>query len=177
MSTRPTTPSDLKRTDSGRPVYSGGGVEPDKYLAGLPSPQGGENIGFNPTSFGRLLYLRQTFDNYAVKYMAVGDSRIAQVAKGRVTISPGFVVDDAMVADFREHLKTERVRMDEDAFKKDLDFIRAMIRYRIDEAVFGLAEAQKHLIQVDPQAQLGMTAFAEAQRLLVLNKGTGRSAN
>ncbi len=169
--------SDLKRTDSGRPVYSGGGVEPDKYLAGLPSPLGGENIGFNPTAFGRLLYHRQTFDNYAVKYMAVGDARIPQVAKGRVTVSANFVVDDAMVADFREHLKTERIKMDEDAFKKDLDFIKAMIRYRIDEAVFGLAEGQKHLIQVDPQAQLGMTAFAEAQRLLMLNKGTGRSAN
>ena len=31
---KPHNPSDLKRTDAGRPVYSGGGIEPDKYVAG-----------------------------------------------------------------------------------------------------------------------------------------------
>jgi carboxyl-terminal processing protease len=170
-------PSDLRHTASGRPVYSGGGVEPDKYLAGLLSPFQGENIGFNPTPFGRMLYQRQTFENYAVKYMAGGDTRVAQVATGRINISPNFVVDDAMVADFREHVKAERLKMDEEAFTKDLDFIKAMIRFRIDEAVFGLAEAQKHLIQVDPQAQLGMTMFGEAQKLLLISRGTGKPAN
>jgi carboxyl-terminal processing protease len=172
---KPHKPSDLRRTAAGRPVYSGGGIEPDKYLAGLPSSSDG--IGFNPTQFGRTLYNRQTFENYAVKYMASGDTRVLQVATGRVTVAPNFVVDDAMVNDFREHLKAERIKIDDDAFKKDLDFIKAMIRYRIDEAVFGLAEAHRHLVQVDPQAQLGMSMFGEAQKLLLLNKGTGKAAN
>src|SRR5215211_6762284 len=45
-------PADLKRTASGRPVYSGGGVEPDKYLAG---PTGAEQgFGFSTTPFGRM---------------------------------------------------------------------------------------------------------------------------
>jgi len=47
--TKPHNPSDLKKTDAGRPVYSGGGVEPDKYLAGLPSSSDG--IGFNASAF------------------------------------------------------------------------------------------------------------------------------
>ncbi len=38
------------------------------------------------------------------------------------------------------------------------------------------AEAQRHLITVDPQAQLGMTMFAEAQRLLTLDKSTAKVA-
>jgi len=173
---KPHKPSDLRKTDAGRPVYSGGGIEPDKYLAGLPSPNDG--IGFNPTPFGRILYSRQTFENYAVKYMAVGDKRVSQPATGRVNVAPNFIVDDAMVADYREYLlKTERIKMDDEAFKKDIDFIKAMIRYRIDEQVFGLAEAYRHLVQVDPQAQLGVSMFGEAQKLLLLNKGTGRSAN
>ena len=50
-----------------------------------------------------------------------------------------------MVADFREQLKAERVKIDEDAFKKDLEFIKAMIRFEIDEALFGVAEARRHL--------------------------------
>ena len=60
---KPHNPSDLKRTDAGRAVYSGGGIEPDKFLAGPIE-------GFNPTPFGRLLYSRQEFENYAVKFTA-----------------------------------------------------------------------------------------------------------
>jgi carboxyl-terminal processing protease len=170
-------PSDLKRTDAGRSVYSGGGIEPDAYLAGLPAPQPGENIGFNPTPFGRMLYARQVFENYAVKYMAAGDTRIAQPSHDRVEVTPNFTMTDAMVDDFRKHLADEEIKIDENAFTTDLPFIKAMIRYRIDEAVFGLAEAQKHLVQVDPQAQLGMTMFGEAQKLLVLGQGNSRPAN
>src|SRR5215211_471897 len=51
---KPHNASDLKRTDAGRPVYSGGGVEPDKRVSGPVE-------GFNPTPFGRLLYSRQEF--------------------------------------------------------------------------------------------------------------------
>ena len=32
-----------------------------------------------------------------------------------------------------------------------------MIRFRIDEVVFGIADARRHLIAVDPQAQAALT--------------------
>src|SRR5262245_13570672 len=161
-------PSDLKRTDSGRPVYSGGGIEPDKRVVGPV-------LGFNPSRFGRTLQARQAFDNYAQKFTADGDTRVSQQSTGRQVIKPNFVVDDAMLADFREHLKNERIRVDDEAFKKESDFIRAMIRFRIDEAVFGTVEAQRHLISTDPQAQVAISMFGEAQKLTELTKATGRS--
>jgi carboxyl-terminal processing protease len=165
---RPHNPSDLKRTDSGRSVYSGGGIEPDKRLAGPIE-------GFSPGRFARLLYTRQIFENYAQKFTADGDTRIAQRPNGRTTVKPNFIVDDAMIADFREQLKADKVKIDEDGFKKDLEFIRAMIRFRIDEVVFGIAEAQRHLLAVDPQSQLALSMFGEAQKLFDLSKTTGRS--
>src|SRR5215813_11717418 len=58
---KPHNASDLKHTDSGRVVYGGGGIEPDKYLAGLPTASDG--IGFSPSPFGRMLYARQEFEN------------------------------------------------------------------------------------------------------------------
>jgi len=160
----------MKRTDSGRPVYSGGGVEPDKFLQGPME-------GFNPTQFARLLYNRGEFENYAIKFTAEGDSRIAQQATGRKIVQPNFTVDDAMVADFREQLKNSRLKIDEEAFQKDLVFIKGMIRYRIDEAIFGVAEAKRHLLTVDPQAQLGLASFSEAEKLNGLAKGSTRAAN
>jgi carboxyl-terminal processing protease len=165
---KPHNPSDLKRTDAGRPVYSGGGIEPDKYLFG--SLDGQEALGFNPTEFGRMLYNRQEFENYAEKFSAEGDDRIPQPSTGRRLVRPNFEVDEDMIADFHEMLKTDRLKIDEDAFKKDHDFIKAMIRYRIDEAVFGFADARRHEMAVDPQAELAMTEFGEAQKLLTLGK-------
>jgi carboxyl-terminal processing protease len=166
------SPSDLKHTDAGRPVYSGGGVEPDKRVAGPIE-------GFNPGRFGRTLYARQTFERYAQRFTAEGDTRIggAVAHTGRKTVKPNFVVDEAMVADFKEQLKADRIKIDDEAFNKELDFIRAMIRFRIDEAVFGIAEARRHLIMVDPQAQTALKMFSEAQRLTELSKGTRTKAN
>ena len=169
---RPHNPSDLMHTDAGRPVYSGGGIEPDKRVAGPIE-------GFNPGRFGRTLYARQTFERFAQRYTAEGDTRIGGGAAvtGRKTVKSNFVVDDAMMSEFKEQLKTDRIKIDEDAFTKEIDFIRAMIRFRIDEAVFGIAEARRHLIMVDPQAQTGLQMFGEAQKLTELSKGSKTKAN
>jgi carboxyl-terminal processing protease len=167
---KPHNPTDLKHTDAGRPVYSGGGIEPDKRATG-------QYEGFNPGRFGRMLYARGEFPNFAQSFMADGDTRVSQHAQGRKAVKPNFVVDDAMVQDFREQLKTDHVRMDEDGFKKDLDFIKAMIRFDIDNAVFGIADARRHLISVDPQAQTALSTFGEAQKLVEMSKGTRTKAN
>jgi carboxyl-terminal processing protease len=167
---KPHNPSDLKRTDAGRPVYSGGGIEPDKRFAGPIE-------GFNPSRFGRGLYARGAFANYAQKYAAEGDNRVTLQSNGRKIVKPDFVVDDVMLADFREQLTGDHVRLDEDGFKKDLEFIRAMIRFEIDNALFGIADARRHLIQVDPQAQAALATFGEAIKLTELSRGTRTKAN
>src|SRR5207248_6247234 len=95
---RPHNPSDLKRTDAGRPVYSGGGIEPDKRVDGPLE-------GFNPTRFGRTIYARGEFANYAQKFTAEGDTRISQQSTGRRAVRPNFAVDDAMIADFRDLIR------------------------------------------------------------------------
>ena len=167
---RPHSPSDLKHTDLGRPVYSGGGIEPDKRLAGPIE-------GFNPGRVGRLLYTRQEFAAYAQQYMAEGDSRIAQRPTGRKTVKPDFVVDAAMLADFKAHLATTRLKIDEEGFAKDLDFIRTMIRFEIDNALFGMRDARRHSIGVDPQAQLALQQFGEAQKLSELTRAATKTGH
>jgi carboxyl-terminal processing protease len=169
-SARPHNPSDLKHTDAGRPVYSGGGIEPDKRIPGPLE-------GFNPSRFGRTLFARQEFENYAQKFTAEGDTRMAGTSTGRRTVKATFVVDDALLADFREQLKTDRIKIDESAFKKDDDFIRAMIRFRIEEVVFGIADARRHLIAVDPQAQAALGQFGEAQKLTELARASTKAGH
>ena len=150
-------------------MYSGGGIEPDKRVDGPLE-------GFNPTRFGRTIYARGEFANYAQKFTAEGDTRISQHSTGRRAVSPNFAVDEVMVADFRDQLRADNVKIDEDGLKKDLEFVRAMIRYEIDLALFGEADARRHLIAVDPQAQAALGMFGEAHKLTELARAGGKKA-
>jgi carboxyl-terminal processing protease len=163
----PHDPANLKLTDAGRKVYGGGGIQPDKYIAGPVE-------GFNPSRFGRGLWARQIFADYAARYTAEGDTRIKGNSQTR-TVSRGFAVDDAMVADFRTYLESRKVRMDEAAFTADTQFIKAMIQYDIDLALFGVEEARRNLIARDPQAQFALQQFEEAARLPHMKAGATAS--
>lgn len=156
--------SELKYTDAGRKVYGGGGIEPDRFF-------GGPIEGFDPTRFGRMLMGRGLFVGFAEKFKATGDTRPGSRGEQRQNIARGFTVTDEMLADFKTFVISERVRMDEEAFKADETFIRAMIRYEIDVDLFGVEEARRNLISVDPQAGYAQTLFAEAQKLAQM---TGR---
>jgi carboxyl-terminal processing protease len=151
----------LKYTDAGRKVYSGGGIEPDKFFVGPVQ-------GFNPTRFGRSLVSRAAFANFAERYTAEGDTRMSAATEGKKRLARGFVVNDAMIAEFKAFLQAEKVKVDDEAFTKDLDFIRAMIHYDIDDALFGITERQKNLIAKDPQAQFALAQFGEAVKLTEL---------
>jgi hypothetical protein len=70
-----------------------------------------------------------------------------------------------MVSDFRTMLESQKVKIDEAAFAKDGEFIRAMIHYDIDIALFGVEEARRNLVMRDPQAQFALTQFADAARM------------
>lgn len=167
---RPHPQNELKHTDAGRPVYGGGGIEPDRLYQGPIE-------GFNPTQFGRTLYFRQLFGEFAESFVAKGDTRIAP-QQGAHVVSRDFVVDDAMVNDFRTFVTTRKppVRIDEAAFTQDQNFIRAMIHFEVDVALFGPNEARRNLLARDPQAQFALTLFPEAEKLAALQKAKGIKA-
>ena len=177
FSTRDQTPpdhalSERQFTDSGREVFGGGGIEPDYAMSGPIE-------GFDPTTLGRRLVARQEFAEFAERFSAEGDTRITQEGSGRRLVSRGFVIDDAMMADFRSHLESRRLRFDEEteeAFASDETFIRAMMHYEIDIALFGRDEARRNLTARDPQAQYAVTLFPEAARLFNMSRQTDVAA-
>jgi hypothetical protein len=76
-----------------------------------------------------------------------------------------------MVEEFKKFVIGRNTKMDETAWTRDLDFIRAMIRYEVDQAVFDVATARQHLIAADPQARYALTRFGEAEKLSQLSRG------
>jgi carboxyl-terminal processing protease len=161
QSERTHTPDQVKYTNGGRRVYSGGGIEPDVRFDGPIE-------GFTPTRLGRSLYTRQLFATYAEQYSAEGDTRPGNQGPSRKVVRKAFTVDAAMVADFRTMVERRGLKIDEESWTKDLDFIRAMIRFNIDEQAFDVATARRHLVAVDPQARFALTKFPEAEKLAAL---------
>jgi hypothetical protein len=47
-----------------------------------------------------------------------------------------------------------------------------MIRLEIDIALFGVATARRHLVEVDPQARYALTLFPEVQKLTELARAS-----
>ena len=159
QSPRTHSPADRKFTAGGREVYSGGGIEPDHRIAGPIE-------GFDPSRLGRLLAARQEFASFAERFSAEGDLRIAGVSSGRRLVTRGFAIDDDMLEEFKEHVRGRGLTVDDAAFAADLDFIRAMMRYAIDEALFSVEEARRNLFAADPQTRHARSLFGEAARLL-----------
>jgi len=158
---------DLKYTDAGRRVYSGGGVEPDRRFDGPID-------GFNPSRFARALAARNLFDVYAQQFTRRGDARVARRGTGQPReLEPDFEVTDAMVEEFKRLAQQSPVPFDEAAWQKDLEFVKAMIHREIDVDLFGLAAAYRNLARRDPQLQFSLGLFPEAQQLLDLSRQPG----
>jgi carboxyl-terminal processing protease len=157
-------PEDLKFTDGGRRVYSGGGVEPDRRFDGPIQ-------GFSPTRLGRTLYARNLFDTFSQRFSRRGDTRISTNGSSAVReLTSDFEVTDAMVAEFKTIVQQTGLRIDEEMWTKDLEFIRAMIRFEIDVDLFGVAMASENLAKRDPQLQYALGLFPDAEKLLQLGR-------
>jgi hypothetical protein len=68
-------------------------------------------------------------------------------------------------------------QFDEAGFNADLEFIRAMVRYEIDIALFDVATARRHLLEKDPQTNYALTLFPEAESLLRATASTSVKAS
>ena len=163
-------PSDLKFTDGGRRVYSGGGVEPDRRFDGPTE-------GFDPTRFSRTVFGRNLFNTFAQRFVRAGDQRISANPSSQLReLSVDFELTDAMVAEFKDYVQTSRMRIDEEAWQQDQPFIRAMLRFGIDIDLFGVEVARKNLAGQDPQLRYALTLFPEAEALMRLTGSPERRA-
>jgi len=151
--------SDLKLTDSGRKVYGGGGIEPDRRFDG-PSE------GFNPSRFGRSIAARNLFDVYAQQFSRRGDTRLTRQGGKIRELDSSYEVTDQMLGEFKALVQKSPIVFDEAAWQKDLDFIKAMMHREIDMDLFGVAVAYANLAKSDPQLQYALGLFPEAQQLL-----------
>jgi len=85
--------------------------------------------------------------------------------KTNPTINASFQVSNAMVDDFKKHLKARQIPFTDKDIADNMDFIKMRIRHEIFYKRLGNAEAQKVLDEGDVQLQKGIELLPEAKKV------------
>src|SRR5262249_26962298 len=121
--------SQMKSTDSGRPVYGGGGITPDV-----------EVLEPKLNHFQETLARKYVFFNFAKRYLAENS-----------TIPRNFEVNDAVLQRFRKFLGQEEVPFAENDLAANMDYIKQNIKLELVLSVYGMDEAYKIEATADVQ--------------------------
>ena len=133
---------EVKLTDSGRPVYGGGGINPDVPIAPIKS-----------TPFQDSLLQHYAFFNYAKHYMVNHHP------------TKSFEVDDAILQDFRKFLDTEKIPFTEAELLQNNDWVRSNIKSEIFVNAFGQEEGLKVKAESDPEVLKALDLLPQAKQL------------
>ncbi len=165
-------PREVKTTDSGRPVLGGGGITPDVTVALRELNR-----------FEALLSSKYVFFDYARRLASgqgpsISDFRLPVRSKEvkspeqrlEATATAKFEVTDAILNDFREFLRNQKVEFTEQDIKDNLEFIKRRIKQEVFNTAFGLQEGWRVAIQGDTQVQKALEVLPEAKTLM----STGR---
>lgn len=136
------TNKEIKSTDSGRTVYGGGGITPDEKIEDTKLDH-----------FEIELSIHYAFMNFSKHYVSSH------------TISKDFVVDDAVMQEFKAFLKSQKIDYNDADFTTDGDWVRANIKAELFTSTFGQAQGLVVRAQYDPQIQKALTFMPEAQAL------------
>ena len=138
---------EVKLTDGGRTVYGGGGITPDEKID-------------NPvaTNFQNNLLQHYAFFNFAKHYLA------------NRSVSKEFTVDDAVLQQFKDFLKTNSIDYTDKEIAPVKDWLISSIKAEIFTTQFGQLEGLKVRALWDPQIAKAMTFMPEALALEQMTK-------
>lgn len=134
---------EVKLTDSGRTVYGGGGITPDVKI---DTPKSNR--------FEDSLLQHYAFFNFSKHYIA------------NRTISKDFVVDDAVLGEFKKFLTANNIEYTDSDLNGAMDWIKASIKAELFTSQFGQLEGLKVRADWDPMISKGITLLPQAQALM-----------
>ena len=134
---------EVKLTDSGRTVYGGGGITPDEAI---------ENYKTN--RFQDSLLQNYAFFKFTQHYMATHN-----------TVSKDFTVDDAVLQEFKNFLKSQNIDYTDQDIAGVQDWIKESIKSDLFTTQFGQLEGLKVRAEWDPQIAKAITYIPEAENL------------
>ena len=144
---------EVKLTDSGRTVYGGGGITPDEKIDPVKA-----------NHFQDSLYQHYAFFDFSKHYLA------------NHAVSKEFVVDDAVMQEFKTFLKAQDIDFTDADLNGVSDWLRSSIKSELFKSQFGMIEGSKVTAEWDPQIAKAITFLPEAQTLADRTKATTKVA-
>ncbi|MBV9573842.1 MAG: S41 family peptidase [Acidobacteriales bacterium] len=133
---------EVKLTDSGRPVYGGGGITPDVKIDPIKS-----------NHFQDTLLQHYAFFNFAKHYIVVHHP------------NKNFEVDDAIMQEFHRFLDEEKVPYTEADLVQNAEWVRDNIRSEVFVDAFGQEEGLKIKAETDPEIIKALELLPQAKQL------------
>jgi carboxyl-terminal processing protease len=133
---------EVKLTDSGRTVYGGGGITPDEKIETPKS-----------NHYQNELLQHYAFFNFSKHYLA------------NHTVTKEFQVDDAVLTQFKEFLKSKEIESNDTDLNGVMDWVKASIKSELFTSQFGQLEGLKVRADWDPEISKAVTFIPEAQAL------------
>jgi len=147
---QPPTKPEVKLTDSGRQVFGGGGITPDDIVA---APK--------PDDFQQMLYRRGVF---YLQQQGVGDFTRFYLGE-KPDITKDFVVNDAVLAQFRTYLDKQKIKYSDAEIQANLDWLKWQIKREVFTSYFGLNDGYKVELQDDVQLEKAIDLIPQAKAL------------
>jgi carboxyl-terminal processing protease len=147
---KPPQAPEVKLTDSGRQVFGQGGISPDDVIA---TPK--------LDDFQQLLLRRNVF--YPLP-QGVGDFTRFYLGE-KPEITKDFVVDDAVLDQFRKYLGQQHIKYTEPEIQENLTWIKWKIKREVFTSAFGLNDGFKVELQEDVQVQKAVELIPQARAL------------
>ncbi|MDW7681457.1 MAG: S41 family peptidase, partial [bacterium] len=137
-------------TDAGRKVYGGGGISPDVHIKHQTISRFSANLIF-----------KRLFFEFASKYCA----RHPELKGDFNGFKQNFQADKAILVEFRQFVESSDMEFKEQDFKKDLEYIKLMIKSEIARNLWGSSEYYHIRIINDHQVQEALKSFDRAAQI------------
>lgn len=152
---------DEKRTDSGRTVYGGGGIQPDVKVKFPTREFELQRTWLDSTyEFARLLVAGQLqgFEAFKIDRTVVHNHRLE---------ANEYRVNDKLLAAFKKFLAEHKeLKIDPQRVDKDADWLKRQLRFEAVTAAYGQETARQVLLEGDPQFQRAIGELPSAKTLV-----------
>jgi carboxyl-terminal processing protease len=168
------TRKEEKKTDSGRVVYGGGGIDPDVEIKTPTKEFEYRRTWWEPTfQFVRLLVAGQIpgFPEFRIDRTVDHSHRLT---------ANEYVINDKVIAAFKKYLPEYKrefkdSKLDESRVDKDLDWVKRQLRYEVVMAAWGQEVASQVLLEGDYQVQRGVAEMPTAKAMAEESRRAARS--
>ena len=133
---------EVKLTDSGRPVYGGGGITPDARIE-IPKSNHFQDVLMEQFAFFDFA------DHYLVNH----------------TVTKDFKVDDSVIKDFEAFLTSKQIPWTEEDISNARDWINMSIKSELFTSVFGEQAGLKVRAAWDPMISKAISLLPQAEAL------------